>query len=221
MPANFDRIARPYRWLEYLSFGVMLERCHFYRLPELSIARRALVLGDGDGRFLVRLLKHNSQLHADVVDLNPAMLRLLSARAAAAGVGNRITPHCSDAQRFTPSGTYDLVVTHFFLDCFTTAELGDLVKRIQPHLRPDACWVVSEFDIPRGLLSLPAKLVVRGLYAAFHLLTGLGIRRLPDYRTALGLSGLVLVRRRRWLGGQLVSELWVAQGNQPGSRRLP
>jgi SAM-dependent methyltransferase len=217
MPANFDRIARPYRWLEYLSFGPMLERCRFCRLPQLSDTKRALVLGDGDGRFLARLLSQNPELHADVVDLSPAMLRLLNARAAAVGAPDRITLHCVDALEFKPAGNYDLVVTHFFLDCLTTDELRALAARLRTHLCPEACWVVSEFAIPRGLLSFPARLIVRGLYAAFHLLTGLEALHLPDYPVALRVCGLTLVSRRRWLAGLLVSELWESSGNQPRS----
>ena len=54
--ANFDLIARPYRWLEYLTFGPALARCRNHFLPQLTDRRAALVLGDGDGRFLARLL---------------------------------------------------------------------------------------------------------------------------------------------------------------------
>jgi SAM-dependent methyltransferase len=205
---DFDRIARPYRWLEYLSFGPLLEWCRFYRLPELADARRALVLGDGDGRFLGRLLKSNPQLRADALDLSPAMLKLLGERAAEAGALDRVTLHCADARDFTPAASYDLVVTHFFLDCFTTDELRALVGRIRSHLTPDARWVVSEFAIPRGLISLPPRLLVRTLYIAFGLLTGLEVRRLPDYPAALEGIGLSLRGRRGWLGGMLVSDLW-------------
>ncbi|MGC2504632.1 MAG: class I SAM-dependent methyltransferase, partial [Silvibacterium sp.] len=117
--AGFDRIARPYRWLEYLSFGPMLERVRFSRIPQLAGTRRALVLGDGDGRFLARLLASNPSLQAEVVDQSPAMLRLLEHRATAAGAGHRVHIHQSDARAFQPTGPYDLVITHFFLDCFT------------------------------------------------------------------------------------------------------
>ena len=65
MQPDFNRIARPYRWLEYLSFGPLLERCRFHRLPQMVDAKRALVLGDGDGRFLARLLRKNPQIQAD------------------------------------------------------------------------------------------------------------------------------------------------------------
>ncbi|HEX3470297.1 MAG TPA: class I SAM-dependent methyltransferase, partial [Silvibacterium sp.] len=81
----------------------MLERCRFYRLPQMAGAQRALVLGDGDGRFLARLLRKNPQLKADVVDLSPAMLQLLNERIAEAGVPDRITLHCADAREFIPA----------------------------------------------------------------------------------------------------------------------
>ncbi len=212
---DFNAIARPYRWLEYLSFGPMLERCRFHRLGELADAHHALVLGDGDGRFLTRLLSQNPQIRADVIDLSSAMLRLLSARIAKIGAQDRITLHCADARDFTPTGspcaTYDVVITHFFLDCLTTAEIQALVARIRNHLRPGARWIVSEFAIPRGPLSIPAKLVVRSLYAAFRFLTRLKARRLPDHPAALRACDLALISRRRWLGGLLISEMWEVQ----------
>ena len=196
---DFNAIARPYCWLEYLSFGPMLERCRFHRLPELADAQRALVLGDGDGRFLARLLTQNPQIRADVVDLSPAMLRLLNGRITKIRAQDRVTQHCADARDFTPTGSpcaiYDVVVTHFFLDCLTTAEVQALAARIRSHLRPGARWIVSEFAIPRGPLSIPARLIVLSLYAAFRLLTGLKAPRLPDHAAALRASNLALVDR--------------------------
>ena len=51
---NADRIARSYRWLEYAAFGVALERARFDFLRCAAEARRVLILGEGDGRFLAR-----------------------------------------------------------------------------------------------------------------------------------------------------------------------
>jgi len=210
--ANFDRIARPYRWLEYLFFGPMLERCRFCRIPPLASARprprRALVLGDGDGRFLARLLASNPMLHADVVDRSPAMLHLLEARVSAVHARDRIHIHLTDALAYAPTGTYDLVVTHFFLDCFTTEEVCSLAEIIRPHLSPNALWLISEFAIPSGLAALPAKSIVTSLYAAFRLITGLRTRTLPDHDAALTHSGFALQDRKYFLYGLLISELW-------------
>ena len=207
-PANFDRIARPYRWLEYLSFGPMLEQCRFCRLPELTSARRALVLGDGDGRFLTRLLAANPALHADAIDQSPAMLRLLHARIAAINAQDRLAIHQTDALAFTPTGTYDLIATHFFLDCFSAEQVLSLVETIRPHLAPNAVWLLSEFAIPSGLVAIPARLLVTALYFAFRVITGLRTHALPDYPAVLTNSGLNLRNRKSFLLGLLVSDLW-------------
>lgn len=207
---HFDHLARPYRWLEYLTFGPLLARCRFHRVPELGHARHALVLGDGDGRFLARLLAANPGLRADVVDQSPAMLRLLRTRAEALRAAHRIRIYESDALAFRPAETadYDLVITHFFLDCFTTEQVCGLARNLRPHLAPGALWVVSEFSIPRGPAALPAWIVVQSLYFAFRILTGLRTRVLPRYDVALAQTGLQLQHRQCFLFGLLVSETW-------------
>ncbi len=206
---NFDRLARPYRWLEYATFGRALERCRFHYLPALIGARRALVLGDGDGRFLARLLQANPQLEADVVDISPAMLSLLSQRLGPEA-RKRICVHEADAREFVPPGTdYDLVVTHFFLDCLFQPELAALIGRIRPQLTQGAYWVISEFARPQGgVSSIAGRAVVSGLYRAFGVLTGLSVRVLPDHGLVLKSLGLQLRNERRWLRGLLVSQLW-------------
>lgn len=211
--ACFDRIARLYRPMEYLSFGLLLERCRFFHLPCLAAARHALVIGDGDGRFLARLLAANRQLCADAVDASPAMLRLLAARTAGC-IGVRLNMFCTDARAFTPpAGDYDLVVTHFFLDCLTHAEAASLIDRMRPHLAPGALWLVSEFQVPATGRFAPAfaRMLIAGLYAAFRLLTGLRVRQIPSWRKLLATAGFNRKATHSWLAGMLVSELWEYQ----------
>ena len=210
-PVNFDRVARPYRWLEYLSFGPWLERCRRAQLTHLGGARRALLLGDGDGRFLARLLVANPALTADVVDSSHAMLAILDHRIRRSGpqVRRRICLHHADALEWNPSGSYDLIVTHFFLDCFFPHQLEQLFDRVLPHTLPGARWVVSEFAIPRNpLTGYLARGIIGLLYRAFGLLAGLRVRTLPEYATALHRCGLVPSHDRRYLGGLLCSQVW-------------
>jgi ubiquinone/menaquinone biosynthesis C-methylase UbiE len=209
--ANFDRIARLYRWLEYASFGPVLQSCRTEFLQELTRSRKALVFGDGDGRFLSRLLAANPGLHARAVDSSAAMLRLLEKRAAHAGASARLTATRADAVRFTPCDSgYDLVATHFFLDCLTNAEVSALLHRVRPALAPGALWVVSEFATPGP----SSALLVRGLYFAFRWLTGLRVTHLPDHATIMLQQGFTLVARKQRLRGLLVAELWQATGDQ-------
>jgi ubiquinone/menaquinone biosynthesis C-methylase UbiE len=209
---NFDPIARPYRWLEYLTSGPFLERCRFYYLGRLSHNRRAVILGDGDGRFTAKLLVTNTQITVEAVDISAKMLQLLSQRAAQLrpSAANRLRTRQTDAQTLNLEGqAYDLVVTHFFLDCLTEEDLTSLLHRLTPHIAPGAAWLISEFAIPSsGPMKPLSQLIVASLYRAFRLLTGLRVRQLPNYTPLLQQAGLTLIERKLHLGGLLASELW-------------
>ncbi len=211
-PPNFDPIARVYRWMEYLSFGPMLERCRFYFLPDCVQARRALVLGDGDGRFTARLLAENRSIHIDAVDSSAAMLKQLECRAAhaVADAGIRLRTIQADLRGFIPDRSgYDLVVSHFFLDCLTDDELEKMVARIVPHLVPGGIWVVSEFAIPeQGWGRVAGRVLVRFLYFVFDKLTHLHLQQIPDYARVMARGGFGRQQQVQFSGGLLVSEVW-------------
>jgi SAM-dependent methyltransferase len=207
---DFNLIARPYRWLEYLTLGRSLENCRNYFLSHLLNCRRALVIGDGDGRFLAQLLTRNTHLHADAVDTSSTMLQILNQRCEAAipDANTRLDCHQFDALTFPLDGSYDLIVTHFFLDCLTQSELALLIHRIAKHTDPGALWLISDFRIPPGPMQIPAKLLIRSLYLAFRLLTGLRTTRLPDHATPLFKAGFVRIAHQHRLAGILTVELW-------------
>jgi SAM-dependent methyltransferase len=213
---DFGRLAGAYRWMEWLSFGPLLQRCRCAFLSELKTARRALVLGDGDGRFTAELLRVNSEVRIDAVDASPVMLRALVQRAGANA--GRVQATVVDIRDWKPESAdlYDLVVSHFFLDCLTTLEVEVLAASVRSRLvrlgpTEGARWVVSDFAVPEGWAGrVVGRLLVGFLYRAFGLLTGLQIRRLPDHAAALRSAGFVLEKRREMLFGLLFSEVWRA-----------
>jgi ubiquinone/menaquinone biosynthesis C-methylase UbiE len=207
---NFDRVAHIYRWAEYATFGRSLQACRTRYLSQLQGCRSALVLGDGDGRFLAHLLAANPHLCVDAVDTSHTMLSLLKRRAETVlpNAHARLTTHHTNALNFSPQRSYDLIATHFFLDCLSQPEVDELCTRIAPHVEPNGLWVVSEFRIPPGAMYLPSRILVRLLYLAFRLLTGLHIRELPDHATALSHAGFGRIAQHLSLGGLLTSELW-------------
>jgi ubiquinone/menaquinone biosynthesis C-methylase UbiE len=195
--------------MEWLSFGPYLARCRRAFLGEMKQARHAVVFGDGDGRFTQALLQANPAVHLDAVDSSAAMLRALQRRAGADA--NRVHTFTADAREWRPDAQpYDLVATHFFLDCLTTGEVQDLAARIRTALNPDAAWVVSEFAVPPGIYGRwVARPLVAFLYFAFRVMTGLRVHRLPDHHAALQHAGFTLRARRTWLAGLLAAEIWI------------
>ncbi len=216
-PPNFNRLARAYQWLELASFGPWLWRCRCAFLDQLGSCCNALLIGDGDGRFTERLLMQNLHVHIDAVDASRAMLQALAHRAGS--MSGRVRLHLADARQLKPpSPPYDLVATHFFLDCLTSDEVSALAARLRTCLTPSARWLISEFAVPGGCFGwLVARPVISTLYFAFWLLTGLSVRQLPNHRNALTQVGFTLIRQHEWLGGLLVSELWTLDPREADS----
>jgi SAM-dependent methyltransferase len=162
---NFNRLAGPYRWMERLTFGPCLAWCRFAFLARAASCRHALVLGDGDGRFAARLLRANPHIHIDAVDASSSMLRALNENAGPHAA--RVRTHLADARQWHPAAgsPYDLVVTHFFLDCLTTDEIQSVATRLRSTLSPTALWIVSEFAIPPNWYG---RLVARPLIALLY-----------------------------------------------------
>lgn len=214
-PPNFNMLARSYRWMERLTFGPFLWRCRCAFLQDLRSSRSALVIGDGDGRFTAELLKENSAVVVDAIDVSKKMLAQL-ARNAGIFIG-RVRIHLGDARLCElPPQPYDLIITHFFLDCLTMAEISALAAQIRRHARPETRWVVSEFAIPEGWFGwLIARPLITLLYIAFWILTGLSVHRLPNHHHALAEADFILAEDKNWLGGLLVSELWIPKPATP------
>jgi SAM-dependent methyltransferase len=211
---DFDGLARLYRWMEFFSFGPWLAMTRRTFLNQLTDSRRALVLGDGDGRFTALLLRANQAVSVDAVDASSAMLQALLRQTGE--FSDRVQVHLEDVREWIVPARiaavrYDLIATHFFVDCLTTREVNLLAAKIRLAVSPGALWVVSEFAIPPGWFGrLVARPVVAGLYYSFGVLTGLGVRTLPDYDAAFCRAGFTLKERRSRLGGLLVAELWCA-----------
>jgi SAM-dependent methyltransferase len=153
-------------------------------------ARRALVLGDGDGRFLARLLAANPGVAADYVDASGRMLQLARERTGSARVeyrqGDALTLPLAPAE-------YDLIATHFFLDCFDEAGARALISRVTAEFR-QPWWAAP---------------ILGGLYLFFRVTTGLRTSRLVDHRPLLQEQGYRLERVEESWFGLLASELWV------------
>jgi ubiquinone/menaquinone biosynthesis C-methylase UbiE len=209
---NCDTIARTYRWLEYAAFGNTLQRRRCEFLNVIGHAQTALVIGDGDGRFVAELHKRHPQMEVDSIDLSAEMVSLARRRASSP----RVRFLKADARSVIfPRDRYDLIVTHFFLDCFSEADASDLIARIGSVAGSTTRWIVSEFRTPpAGWPALHAALWLRTMYLFFRMTTGLSTRRLPRYHESLAANGFTLEREVTERFGLVASESWIRNRSQ-------
>jgi ubiquinone/menaquinone biosynthesis C-methylase UbiE len=207
---NADSIAPYYQALEYLRFGRVLEQARRSMLGHLAGRSRALVLGDGDARFLQALIEHQPATKVDAVDISAKMLELAQKRIRKNNATENVRFHQADIRTMAlPGRSYDLIATHFFLDVFTEHELRLWIRRTARASADGALWVVSDFDLPRDKWRrryAAAWLAV--MYKAFRISTGLVTQKLPDWRPILRDNGFQPLHTRQFRHGFIVSELW-------------
>ena len=204
---NFDRVAGVYAWLERAAFGRDLERARFQFLDRARDCRNILVLGDGDGRALARLLDAAPGARIRSVDASAAMLARARDRVATHAGADRVVFEHADARRIDLGDAgYDAVVTLFFLDCFTAAEVEALVARVRPHLVPGALWLYADFELPpRGVARLSGRAWLALLYGFFRWQTGITARELPPSCEILKRAGLIEQTVASWRRGLIVA----------------
>jgi ubiquinone/menaquinone biosynthesis C-methylase UbiE len=209
---SFDAVAPWYRALETVAFGNALQRCRVACLGEVQSPRRALIVGEGDGQFLCELVRLHPDLEVDCVDASERMLSLAQKRV------ERELPERLDRVRFLkrditswapPENHYDLVVTHFVLDCFPAAELAGVIKSLSRSTKPGAAWLLADFRLPdRGFARLRTRVWLAAMYQFFRLTARIQASELIDPTPLMQSEGFALVRQHLFRHGMLKSELW-------------
>ena len=207
---GYDRLSGFYRWIEWIGMGSDLMHARTALLPELHAAKRILVLGDGDGRLLAALATSQPDAHITSVDHSPKMLDLQRTRVQGVGAEERVEFVCADAtaiifeggktavskptglsssldSRFSEDsqtfalGSYDLLVTAFFLDCFSQKQIDVLLPGLLGAVRPGGQFYFVDFIEPtKGYRRVRAQILLAIMHLFFRWQTGLRNTRLVD-----------------------------------------
>jgi SAM-dependent methyltransferase len=216
---SFNALAPWYRTLEWATFGDDLQRCRVACLGEIGAPRRALIVGEGNGRFLCELLRRHPGVAIDCLDASQRMLQLAGKRV------ERTLPGHAGRVRFlhqdivswgAPENHYDLFVTHFILDCFPEPALTGIIRKLAGAATDDATWLLADFCVPReGMARLRARGWLAAMYLFFRVTARIQASELVDPTPFLRADGFVLARQHLLRAGMLKSEVWRNTGILP------
>ncbi|MDA1739163.1 polyamine aminopropyltransferase [Bacillus cereus] len=114
--------------------------------------KRVLILGGGDGLALREVLKYETVLHVDLVDLDGSMIDMarnvpeLVSLNKSAFFDNRVNTHVCNAKEFlsSPSSLYDVIIIDFpdpATELLSTLYTSELFARIATFLTEDGAFV--------------------------------------------------------------------------------
>ncbi len=220
---GYDRLAAVYHRIEWLAFGGQLQRARTALIDNLPPWNRLLILGDGNGRLLEyivtkRFVPERRATEQRVlgtitsVDQSTQMLRRQIARVQTLGMYEHVEFIQTEACGYEPpTGAYDVIVTPFFLDCFTAAELDACLPRWLRGLRPGGTLYHVDFVVPHSVWQRRrARSLLWAMHVFFRWQTGLENRQLVDTEAALTRCGLRKQAERISGGGMIATQIWGA-----------
>lgn len=211
---NYDHLAPFYQMIEKLTMGHDLQRArtaHLERLEARQDIQRALIVGEGDGSFLLYFMKHFSDVDVTVVEASRRMVRRAQARLNRVGISSgRVTWIVSDLADCTfESDSFDLIVTLFFFDNFNTDRALVYYQQLASAARMDAYWLCADFQIPEGgWREWRARFWLKTLYLFFGIFAGLRVKNLPNYKIIFAADRIERLEVKTFCGDMLFSSLY-------------
>ncbi len=203
---SFDRVAPHYRWLETVVFGNQLQLARLAFLKEIEAPRRVLIVGEGNGRFLVEFVRAHPAATVDCIEASACMIAL--ARKCVKGAQVRFI-HSDLSEIDLLDAHYDLIITHFFLDCFGEKTLPSVIRKLAGAATFEARWLIADFHPPlHGWRRWRAQALIGIMYLFFRVGAGIEARRLVDYHPLLELHGFARFRELIAHNEMIRSELW-------------
>lgn len=207
---GFDALARHYRWMEFVLAGNKLQRCRMAFLARVA-AENILLVGEGNGRFLCECRRKFPNARITVVDASVQMLWAARQRLERHGLNFSQVEfiHANALEWKLKPMVFDLIVTHFFLDCFPGDQLKQVVANLASSAAPGALWLLADFQLPAfGLRRCRAQVIHAMMYAFFRAVTGIPARRLTAPDDFLRAFGFALAERRTSECDLLRADLW-------------
>lgn len=214
---NYSRLAPFYQCIENCTMGTVLQRARtgqLTRLAGLTAPQRVLIVGEGDGSFLLKFADLFPAANITVVEPSVSMVARAQSRLRQAGLlSDRIVFQVQPLMAAQlPEASFDLIVTLFFLDNFEDALMRASVAKLSACASERAHWLLSDFCLPRsGWRRLRARFWLRVLYGFFGLSAGVSARSLPEFEQAVGTTQFCLMNRQGICGDLLFSSLYRAE----------
>jgi ubiquinone/menaquinone biosynthesis C-methylase UbiE len=207
---NFNRIAPYFERLEKMVFRNQMQSCRTVYLSDLPPLQKIAVIGEGDGRFLLELLKQTNCPEVHYIDSSQVMLQLAESRvhqqlpeALSRVCFNQLDLACESM----PDENYDLIATNFFLDVFDERTLPECISKIGKSCSPHAIWLYADFQVSGGKLKQwRANVWLKTMYLFFKVVARIQAPALIDPSPLLDAHGFQLIKQTEFARGLMRAE---------------
>jgi tRNA (cmo5U34)-methyltransferase len=208
---GFNKIAPFYHAVSMICSLNRIHKSQMWLLSKKMNFSKTLIIGGGDGKFLIEAIKQGLSEQYYYVDLSDAMIKL------AHGKIEKQLPLsldsvvfiCGSYQDIPNNQKFDLIITPYFLDCLSEGELSLVMAKLHAQLTVEGTWYFTDFNIPKDkTLNFIFKNIIQLLYRILNLFCDMGVNHLPDFNNEFCKYKFTLLHEEYFIGGLLVSRIY-------------
>jgi len=174
---NYDHVASFYDRLAQLIFGSTIRKSQFSLLHYNFSNSKIVIVGGGTGAILEELGKlKTAPLTITFIEISEKMLR--KAKKKNAGC-HKVKYIHSDVEHFTANDSFDIIITPFLFDNFTTDKAKRVFNHLNDMLDREGIWLFTDFYISSET-PLWQRLLLKLMYRFFKILARVEANQLPD-----------------------------------------
>ena len=208
---GFNKIAPFYHAVSMICSFNRIHKSQIWLLSKGMKFSKVLIIGGGDGRFLLEAMKQGLSEQYYYIDISNAMIKLAQGKIEKQSnlSLNSVVFICGSYQDIPKNRKFDLIVTPYFLDCFSDDELFLVVAKLHTQLTIEGTWFFTDFNIPEDITrSFIFKNIIQILYRFFNLFCDLEVNHLPDFNKEFCKYKFSILHEKYFLGGLLVSRIY-------------
>ncbi|HLL93663.1 MAG TPA: class I SAM-dependent methyltransferase [Spirosoma sp.] len=207
---HFDWIAPVYDALVFMVFGHRLKRAQAVFLDRIPPGASVLIVGGGTGWLLEPLLTNGLPARIVFLEASARMLAGASRRMLKQALPGTVEFRLGDERSLRPDEHFDVLITPFVLDLFTTETLQTrLIPRLRSALKADGLLLVTDF-IQTSVWWQQALLWT--MIRFFVLTAGIEARQLADWQRLLSEAGLWRRESSVQVSGFVSTDVWSMSG---------
>lgn len=183
-------------------------------LSQVADCQDILLIGEGTGLFLEKLLQVNPKAKVTVIDQSAKMIKRARSRVVEGDL-RRVTFQTVAFEDFQSANRFDAVCTFFFWDCFKKDRIREMLLLLPHCIKREGLWVEVDFvEDQRG--TRPSRIwhyfLLRFLYGFFGWATGIEARWVIEIESLAKEIGFSLTRKQ-WAGTLPVRARIFKKGN--------
>lgn len=180
-PNDFDKIAFVYDRLANLIFGKSIAESQKHFLNKIPNKAKVLILGGGTGSILEELLLLKPDVSVCYIEASFQMIE----RAKERKTSSNNIQFIRGTENDIPNDPFDVIITNFYLDLFSTESLKRIVLEIRELMASNSVWIATDFKEGAWW----NQVLLKVMYAFFRVTANIEASVLPDWNEALVESG--------------------------------